>query len=278
MFGKEFKKLRNEQHISLTKAAENVTAPSTLSRWENEQIEMRFDQVLELLNNIHISPLEFISITSFSSHTPFIEEIDKAVKANNSLELKQLYSKWIKIYATTLNIDDLFNAAMAANFYSSLTNIDLLPSKYVKKLETIFSDITYWNHYYISRFGNCLDLLSSRAIYGLSILIVNNISETKNSGYEYFIDTFDTLLNALTSLIETDPAKATKLSKKMSSISLSKYSLYLDIQKQFLDAILLYKATNNKQRVLEILNAVEALHRADFYEELKNIFNFLTNV
>lgn len=267
MFGEQFKKLRNEQHISLSQAAENVTTVSTLSRWENGQIEMRFDQVLELLNNIHISPLEFISITSISAHTPFIEEVSKAYNLNNTHELKHLYTTWIKIYEKTLNIGDLFKAAIAANFYILLTDNLIMNKKYVKKIENIFSDVTYWDHYYISCFGNCLALLSSRNIYGLSLLIIHNLKNIQRSGYEYYIDTISALLNALDSLIVNDMDKAVKLSKKIDNIHLSKYSLYLDLRRKFLDSIILYKTSGNKQQLIKVLNCVKVLERDDIYDE-----------
>ncbi|MDU6121345.1 MAG: helix-turn-helix transcriptional regulator [Lactobacillus crispatus] len=53
MYGQKFKALRLQQHISLEQAANRVISPSTLSRWENNKIDIRFNLVIKLLDNIH---------------------------------------------------------------------------------------------------------------------------------------------------------------------------------------------------------------------------------
>lgn len=55
MYGQKFKALRLQQHISLEQAANRVISPSTLSRWENNKIDIRFNLVIKLLDNIHIN-------------------------------------------------------------------------------------------------------------------------------------------------------------------------------------------------------------------------------
>lgn len=50
MYGQKFKALRLQQHISLEQAANRVISPSTLSRWENNKIDIRFNLVPELSN------------------------------------------------------------------------------------------------------------------------------------------------------------------------------------------------------------------------------------
>ncbi|MES5128580.1 helix-turn-helix domain-containing protein [Lactobacillus crispatus] len=59
MYGQKFKALRLQQHISLEQAANRVISPSTLSRWENNKIDIRFNLVIKLLDNIHINLKEF---------------------------------------------------------------------------------------------------------------------------------------------------------------------------------------------------------------------------
>ncbi len=48
MYGQKFKALRLQQHISLEQAANRVISPSTLSRWENNKIDIRFNLVINL--------------------------------------------------------------------------------------------------------------------------------------------------------------------------------------------------------------------------------------
>lgn len=139
MFGSRFKKLRIAQNISLQQAAHNVINPSSLSRWENNQNELRFDIVIELLNNIHISPLEFLSITVITPHTPVIEEVNSA--QDSPLELKRLASKYLTIYEDSKNKHDLFSAAIVCNFYYEVSNKNmrfLIKTSFLRNIKKFF--------------------------------------------------------------------------------------------------------------------------------------------
>lgn len=65
MYGQKFKALRLQQHISLEQAANRVISPSTLSRWENNKIDIRFNLVIKLLDNIHINLKEFTETVKY---------------------------------------------------------------------------------------------------------------------------------------------------------------------------------------------------------------------
>ncbi|GBG05334.1 helix-turn-helix domain-containing protein [Lactobacillus rodentium] len=270
MFGEKFKELRKEQNISLATAAENITTVSTLSRWENGQTNIKFEQMIELLNNIHFSLLEFISITIITPHTPFVDQVNKALNANSDLELRQLGLKWIKIYHTSHQQDDLLNAATACSFYLNLTSKNIFPHNYLEELIDAFSKVNYWSHYYIVNFGNSLMLLPPKNIYGFASLIINNLLEIKKGGFEYFIDTIDTLLNAAQILIYFSPDHAKLLLDKLNNIQLTKYSMYIIVRRQFLNQLLHYKLTGDSTfltKLLSTLNILEMNSMTQMFEE-----------
>ncbi|QNQ81225.1 Rgg/GadR/MutR family transcriptional regulator [Lactobacillus sp. PV034] len=259
MFGEKFKEIHKEQNISLATAAENVTTVSTLSRWENGQTNIKFEQMIELLNNIHFSLLEFISITIITPHTPFVNQINSALNFNSDLELRQLSLKWIKIYQASHQTTDLLNAATACSFYLNLTSKNIFPHHYLNDLIEVFSNVNYWSHYYIINFGNSLMLLPPKNIYGFALLIINNLSEIKKGGFEYFIDTMDTLLNAAQMLIYFAPDYAIKLFNKLNNIQLTNYSMYIKVRRQFLNQLLHYKLTKDSTSLSKLLSALTTL-------------------
>ena len=266
MFGAKFKELRTAQNISLKEAAKDVVNPSSLSRWENGQTELKFDTVIELLENIHISPLEFLSITFLELRIPLIDEIDKAI--NNPLELKRIAIKYLTIYKHNPTTNNLLDAATACNFYLDISNKNLFPLEYKKILEDTFSNTLYWSQYYILAFGNTVSLLNSKTIYGFANFILNNLEEYKKSGFENFLDTFRAVLNAYQILIERgDIEKAQKLQSKLDSVHLSAFSIYISIQRDFLDALLYYKITHNSSSITSIINSLKNLKQNELAQE-----------
>ncbi len=267
MLGSQFKELRTEQNISLKEAAKDIVAVSTLSRWENDQTELQFDKVLQLLENIHISPLEFLSITVLYPKTPLIDEISKAQHNGSKIELKRISTRYLNLYKATHNKYDLFDAAIACNFYYEVADKNIFPTSYQKLLEQYLSDVTHWTHYYISLLGNTVHLLSPKRIFGLALLIIEDLENVKRGGYEYYVDAILTLLNAYHLLIDKDLDLAQKLSRRFNAISLSKYSMYEKIQRNFLNALLKFKITNDNTDVARIIYHVKGLGMEDLAKQ-----------
>lgn len=276
MFGAKFKELRTAQNISLKEAAKDVVNPSSLSRWENGQTELKFDTVIELLENIHISPLEFLSITVLTPHTPLIDEIDKAI--NSSLELKRIAVRCLNIYKQQSNVDNLLNAAVACSFYFEVSNKDIFPNEYKNTLEETFSNTFYWSRYYSLAFGCSLALLSTKTIYSFTVAFINNIETYKEAGYENFIDIFDVILNAYQKLIEKDVEKALQLKPKLQSIHLSFFSMYTNTRRQFLNALLLYRTTSNSAPITSIFNSLKSLKQEDLLNEFNREFRLIKSL
>lgn len=272
MFGAKFKELRTAQKISLKEAAEAVVNPSSLSRWENGQTELKFETVIELLENIHISPLEFLSVTFLELRIPLIDEIDKAI--NNPLELKRIAIKYLTIYKHNPTTTNLLDAATACNFYLDISKKDLFPAEYKNRLEDIFANTMYWSQYYVLAFGNTVTLLNSKTIYGFANVILNNLEEYKKSGFENFLDTFRAVLNAYQILIERgNIEKAKKLQSKLDSVHLSAFSIYISIQRDFFDALLDYRITRNSTSIISIINSLKKLKQYELVQEFTTEFN-----
>ncbi|MCT7694854.1 MAG: helix-turn-helix domain-containing protein [Lactobacillus crispatus] len=90
MYGQKFKALRLQQHISLEQAANRVISPSTLSRWENNKIDIRFNLVIKLLDNIHINLKEFTNYCKINHSNPFVAKVAMYYEANDDRHILQL--------------------------------------------------------------------------------------------------------------------------------------------------------------------------------------------
>lgn len=271
MFGEKFKELRIAQNISLREATNNVINVSSLSRWENNQLELKFNTVIELLDNIHISPLEFLSITVLSPCTPLISEVDKAL--GSPIELKRLAIKYLKIYESSPTNENLIDAAIASNFYLDVAKKDIFPNKYKVLLSELFSNIFYWSHYYTTAFGNTTALLDTKTLYGFSTYILNHLSEYKDSGYEYYLNTLSTLLNVYITLIKKDPEKAAKLRPQLDRLNLSPYFIFIDLHRKYYNELLTYRSTHNADKIMLHIQSLRNLGQNKLAKRFIDIFN-----
>ncbi len=278
MFGSEFKKLRLKNHISLRTAAKNVTSPTSFSRWENDEGDMDYGKVIELLHNIHISPSEFVFITAVTPHDPFIRQIEIAWKNDSSFELKELTIQNLDNYNSTHKDTYLFNAAMAANYYYDLTDKNILPTKYKELLEEKLSSVTFWSKRNIYIFGNSLSLLSTSTIYGLACLIIDDIENIKKTGFENYLDMLLGLLNAFQELVLFDTKRADLFLLKFDTIPLNRYSLYIKIKKNFLKALLLYKKTNNSSYPEDYIRTMRQYDLNDIADTFESAFKTLQTI
>lgn len=278
MFGNEFKKLRLRNRISLRNAAKNVTSPTSLSRWENDEGDMDYEKVIQLLDNIHISPSEFVFITAVTPHDPFINQISKASQNNSALELKNLMTENLNNYKSTQKDSYLFNASMAADFYMNLTDKNIFPVQYKYVLEEKLSDITFWSKRNIYIFGNSLSLLSTSTIYGLACLIIDDIENIKKTGFENYLDMLLCLLNALQELVLFDTKRAELFLLKFDTIPLNRYSLYIKIKKNYLKALLLYKKTNDQSYPRDYIHTMRRYDLNDIADTFESAFKTLQTI
>ena len=150
MYGQKFKALRLQQHISLEQAANRVISPSTLSRWENNKIDIRFNLVIKLLDNIHINLKEFTNYCKINHSNPFVAKVAMYYEANDDRHILQLIQSKKKEYQNSHNQFDLLLLAIACNCYYDLTDNNVFPVSYQKKLFYILSNIEYWTEMYIN--------------------------------------------------------------------------------------------------------------------------------
>lgn len=120
MYGKKFKEIRIKQNISLEQAAKDVVSISTLSRWENDKLDINFSQLNHLLANIHLTLREFARYCEINPSDTFSI---KAAKAYNSDDINQLHAlaQQLDKYYSSRDRYDLFLTAIANNYYFDLT-------------------------------------------------------------------------------------------------------------------------------------------------------------
>lgn len=273
MYGKYFKELRQKRNLSIRQVATDVVSPSTLSRWENDEITPNFNIIVKLLQQIHVSPYEFINYAHIQSYSLEIVKMNEAYFKKDIITLKLLFNDFFQQYKQKANPHNLFIAGIASSFYFELTKTKLLPQLYINKLAAYLSSVTYWSHYYLGIFGNTIPLLSDRLVFGLTNLIINDLEEIKDSGLELTLVAWTTILNFLAILLKDQSPFVKKLYKRIKNLSISSSLVSIRFRKKFLEALFRYQINQTgEESIYNMIEATKILGLEEYYSDFYSLF------
>lgn len=274
IYGQNFKLLRQERGLTLQEASEGICSISTLSRWENSKNNMWFDKVIQLLRRVNVAPTEFISITR-ETESDLPKDVIDAINSDNLPVLKKYTLKMITQFHSSQDSEDLFRAAISANYYYTDTNENLLPIIDRKKLVDILEDTAFWGQDDLLLFGNIIFLLSDQMAYRLAIHIFKAFNfETQNSDIPTFYAAISAFLSTVIKLLSDGvTSSAKKLLHEIDQIKMDSYSLYPQLIKVFLTA-LANKETQKAMSIINFLIEINMTSAADsFLQVYKKIIN-----
>lgn len=276
MYGKKFKEIRIKQNISLEQAAKDVVSISTLSRWENDKLDINFSQLNHLLANIHLTLREFARYCEINPSDTFSI---KAAKAYNSDDINQLHAlaqQQLDKYYSSRDRYDLFLTAIANNYYFDLTQKNIFSQEDINRLNYLFSHVEYWSEFYITVFANNVFLIKPEVQYQICNKILSQLYLQDFSSWDIFIDSIGSILNSLTSLIISNPSLAQKLLEKINKLPIPIQCSYMKIRRNFLDKLLHYRL--NKDNENEILNIISSLKTLGLPQIAHNFSTLFTRI
>ena len=270
VLGKTFRRLRKSRKMSISVVSKQITSRSSLQRWENNEGEMSVEKVIKLLKRIHIQPQEYIELLVMSSFDFDIAELEVAYRENNIKLLKELVIILLEKHSNNLqDVQLLFEAAVACNFYYDLSNIDLFPSEEKIRLKLYFSSIDEWTRENVIFFANVQLYLSSSDIYTLAQSLFSYLIEQPDTN-KFYMMAIDALINAVFALIKKKSLdKAIHMLKRLEYLNLStKYSgakVRIEFMEILIDCIC-KKDTISMYTFINNLNAVGLLKEAENYK------------
>lgn len=273
MYGNFFKELRQKRNLSIRQAANGIVAPSTLSRWENDEITPNFNIVISLLHRIRVSPQEFVNYAGVHYQDIQIDQINTAYLNKDIISLKNIYDECIQQYKENHSIHTLFICAIASNWYFELTKSQLLPAIYIQKISSALSSVTYWSQYYIGVLGNTSLIISDRLVFGLTNLIINDLNEIKRSGTDIQIAAWTAILNSFATFMKDNSPYAAKLYKKIKNITVSPLLVSVRFRKKYLEAIYDYQIKQaGEEKIYQMIEATKALGLEEYYSDFHSFF------
>lgn len=274
MYGNKFKKLRTEQNISLEQAAKDVISISTLSRWENDKLDINFSQLNKLLANIHLTLREFTNYCDINSSNTFSIIVSKAYTSDNIDQLYQLTQFQLRKYYSSRDAYDLFLAAMANNCFYDLTQNNVFTENDINRLNFIFSHIKYWSEFYIKVFSNSVFLIKPKIQYQAAIKILEQLHIRDFSSWDNYISVICSILNSITSLIIFDTDLAKKLLDKLEEFTFPSLSSYFQIKRKFLKELLIYRINKtNEEKINSIIFSLKTLDLPLIAQDFSKLFH-----
>lgn len=203
IYGPKFRQLRKEQNITLEQAAKGITSRSTLSLWENGNDNLSFLQVLTLLQKIHEQPIEFITHSISPELRDLAVELGKLYIQSDTHSLKKYaLTKLKSSNAQPQNKIVFLEACIACNFYTDLTNDNLLTDRGCQRLTNILANISEWNYENIYYFGNTSGLIPAQNIYRLTISLINYSINKKLNTKRWYDDVIVGVSNSIAILLK----------------------------------------------------------------------------
>lgn len=274
VIGEKYKELRKEQSITLAQAAKGICATSNLSRWENGKITLEFNKVLALLNQIHISPTEFIGYANIEQENDIPKELLKAIEDEDTSTIKKLIHIHLDKYHIDRNIHNLYLTVILCNQYLLIKGENLLPFSDQMHLYTYLSKITLWSNYDLGFFGNCVFMIKTDRVYAIAMNVLKNQNLIqKNTSSIGLISMMGVLSDTTISLIfRKDTVHAQKLLDALQDVELPQYLEFFKVTLTFLQKILQYLKTKDEGIVLNFINNAQKMGMTESVDTFKEIF------
>lgn len=144
MTGKIFQEMREKKNQTIMNTSEGIVTPQFLRKYERENGDIRFSNLVQLLNRLNTTLDEFVFEIGESMDVWFYmieEEIDRAYHAGNSFSLKKFVEKQENLYRETNENRFLFAAIIGKRFYNYIFlpsyTVNLTPiADYLRETET----------------------------------------------------------------------------------------------------------------------------------------------
>lgn len=286
MLGKDFRKLRKSQNISLIKASQGIVSKSVLSRWERGEGTMPIETVIALLKRIHVQPQEYLDEGKIPQLKQFLFLVSELYQKDDMANLKSIIIKLLDEYHKDPNNRiNLYKAEMACNFYMDSLNIND-----VSKLE-FFSDVEIY--YLVSRlllienwtqedvvlFSDTQLLLSAADVYVVSRSLISFITDMSNKNKTLHDIALEALLNATLVLIKKkESQKAYIVFRQVRRQKFTEKQLNEKVRLKFFDLLFDYLKNNDPDKMTRFLNNLKDVGLGQISESLTIAFSQIQEI
>lgn len=275
--GYKYRLIRKSKQISLKSAAHDITSVSHLSDWENGKTLMDIELVLQLLERINIEPYDFFDQNGVSKLHFYTEDVIQMYAENDIQGLKEMFNIIKTNYE--LNPQDkklFFKMSIVANFYTDLTERNLLSNKDIAILQLRFSNLDSWYIEDIVLFGNIQLLLPSSSIYRTTRSLISCSIENDDINNRMVLNT---IINAIFVLLKKqEPILASKILTILKHQSIFEKHASEIIRIEFMEKLIKFINSGNQEEIEMFLKTLEALKLNNTVRDFKFAFSQIKDI
>lgn len=270
IYGPKFKRLRKQNSINIIQAADGITSKSSLDRWEKGNDNLSFSKVIELLQQIHIQPVEFLGSDNPSRLSNLYHQTMIAYYHNDVSTLKKLAQKYLNLCQKFPTENKyFFQATVACNLYEDLTDINILPSNLRLKLNEYFSNLEGWSYENILYFSSVQLLMNPQLIFRLSNSLITFSKENRLNRQDWHALLIEAILNAVFVLLKMkQPKMAKELINNLKTMRFNDNFILEKIRINFMSALITYAFTKDDSEIQTQLLAIKNLKLDHLYSDL----------
>lgn len=281
-YGRQFRKMRKSKHINLINACGNITSKSSLARWENGADNLSWNQVINLLTYNHIKLAEFIRKSASKNLDELLNPIAVAYNANQVPILKEYATGALNKYNEHPSKKNLFQAAIACNYYQDLSATDLasdtLKEKLTEHFHQIIEDKNIWQYEDIFYFGNTVLLFSPKNLYQIAFNLIDFIQVHNISAKEWYGFALNMVLNADFALIKIDSVRASRLLTNFDELDIKDIYSLTNIRKKFMRCLLEYIQDHSNTSVAKLISYLDFFNMTDLKHDFQVAFDQIKQI
>lgn len=194
-FGLTLKKIRKSKKYSIEDLASIEVSKSAISRFERGEIDIAFSKLVMILDTLHVSTEEFISLANYEDTKKDTLTFSQMLLYNDIDDLE----KQIDLLKQELkrNYDQLkyLNLIVYEYHMNNMKNIDVPKKKISFLIDYLFS-CEFWTYYELTLFGNMIEGIPLETCLVLSKELVKK-SPLLKQNRQYF----ETLINVLSNIV-----------------------------------------------------------------------------
>lgn len=194
-FGLTLKKIRKSKKYSIEDLASIEVSKSAISRFERGEIDIAFSKLVMILDTLHVSTEEFISLANYEDTKKDTLTFSQMLLYNDIDDLE----KQIDLLKQELkrNYDQLkyLNLIVYEYHMNNMKNIEVPKKKISFLIDYLFS-CEFWTYYELTLFGNMIEGIPLETCLVLSKELVKK-SPLLKQNRQYF----ETLINVLSNIV-----------------------------------------------------------------------------
>lgn len=278
--GEKFRLLREQKNLTQAEACGNILSRSRLSTFEQGKGDISYKKLINLLERINVSMLEFEQYMYDSENVTqaeFYADVHNAKQENNLTWLKLLEEEQSELYKETNNQRFLFNNIIARQVRFLLLDAPYESQK-INQIYCYLSNLNHWNKYDVNLFGNTVFCMNYSKVRDLCFSMLNFLQRDSTRIYRRN-DAVLLVLNILYTCLESGELSDAKVFiQKAYQLIDPSYDYYEQTKLLFLDGIRLILGDKVSQGSAQAKKAIGVMETLKDYKNANRYTKYLDKI